>query len=142
MPFHCGLDWGGTSHAVCIIGGSGQVVARIEARYDAAGLAVMMAQLRRLAALSEVPIAIERPSGLIVDALVAVGHPVIPIHPNVLNACRPRYRAARGKSAPGSAHMLADILRTGGDRFRPLMPASDDIRALRALLRSRDDLMA
>ncbi|CAN5773279.1 hypothetical protein BH23PSE1_BH23PSE1_00740 [soil metagenome] len=38
--------------------------------------------------------------------------------------------------------MLADILRTGGHRFRPLMPASDDIKALRALVRGRDDLVA
>lgn len=142
MPFHGGLDWGGTSHAVCIIDGAGQVVLRLEARHDAAGLADMEAQLRRLAAPAEVPIAIERPSGLIVDALVAAGHPVIPIHPNVVKACRPRYRAAGGKSDPGDAYMLADILRTDGHRFRPLMPASDDIRALRALVRGRDDLVA
>jgi transposase len=38
--------------------------------------------------------------------------------------------------------MLADILRTDGHRFRPLMPASDDIKALRALVRARDDLVA
>ena len=142
MPFHGGLDWGGTSHAVCIIDSAGQIVVRIEARHDAAGLADMEAQLRRLAAPAEVPIAIERPSGLIVDALVAAGHPVIPIHPNVVKACRPRYRAAGAKSDPGDAYMLADILRTDGHRFRPLMPASDDIRALRALVRGRDDLVA
>lgn len=116
MAFHCGPDWSGTSHTVCIIDGVDQVVARIETRYDAAGL--------------------------IVDALVAIGHSVIPIHPNVLKACRPRYRAAGAKSDPGDAYMLADILRTDGHRFRPLMPASDDIRALRALVCGRDDLVA
>jgi transposase len=142
MPFHGGLDWGGTSHAVCIIDGAGQVVVRVEARHDAAGLADLIARLERVAKPAELPIAIERPSGLIVDALVEAGHPVIPIHPNVVKACRPRYRAAGGKSDPGDAYMLADILRTDGHRFRPLMPASDDIRALRALVRGRDDLLA
>jgi len=142
MPLHGGLDWGGTSHAVCIIDGTGQVVARLEASHDAAGLADMLARLRRLAPPAELPIAIERPSGLIVDALVAAGHPVVPIHPNVVKACRPRYRAAGGKSDPGDAAMLADILRTDGHRFRPLMPLSDDIKALRALVRGRDDLVA
>ena len=142
MPFHGGLDWGGTSHAVCIIDGAGQVVVRVEARHDAAGLADLIARLERVAKPAELPIAIERPSGLIVDALVEAGHPVIPIHPNVVKACRPRYRAAGGKSDPGDAYMLADILRTDGHRFRPLMPASDDIRALRALVRGRDDLVA
>jgi transposase len=66
----------------------------------------------------------------------------MPIHPNVVKACRPRYRAAAGKSDPGDAYMLADILRTDGHRFRALMPASDDIKALRALVRGRDDLLA
>ena len=142
MPYHGGLDWGGASHCICVIDGAGQVVTRIDARHDAAGLADMLARLRRIAAPADLPIAIERPSGLIVDALVEAGHPVIPIHPNVVKACRPRYRAAGGKSDPGDAYMLADILRTDGHRFRPLMPASDDIKALRALVRGRDDLVA
>ncbi len=38
--------------------------------------------------------------------------------------------------------MLADLLRTDGHRFRPLQPLSDQTRALRALVRSRDDLVA
>jgi transposase len=37
--------------------------------------------------------------------------------------------------------MLADILRTDGHRFRPLMAVSDEIKALRALVRGRDDLV-
>ncbi len=142
MPFHGGLDWGGASHAVCVIDGAGQVVARLKPRHDAADLADMLARLKRIAAPADLPIAIERPSGLIVDALVAAGHRVIPIHPNVVKACRPRYHAAGGKSDPGDAYMLADILRTDGHRFRPLMPASDEIKALRALVRGRDDLVA
>ena len=141
MPFHAGLDWGGTSHAVCVIDGTGRVVVRINATHDAAGLADMLARLRKVAPTSELPIAIERPSGLIVDALVQAGHPVIPIHPNVVRACRPRYRAAGGKSDASDAYMLADILRTDGHRLRPLMAACDDIRALRALVRGRHDLV-
>ena len=128
MPFHAGLDWGGASHSVCIIDGSGQLVAREQVRHDATGLAALLARLRAIAAPAELPIAIERPTGLLVDTLVEAGHPVIPIHPNVVKACRPRYRAASGKSDPGDAYMLADILRTDGHRFRPLTPASDDIR--------------
>ena len=142
MPFHAGLDWGGASHALCVIDGVGQVIVRLDVRHDAAGLADMVARLKRVAAPAELPIAIERPSGLVVDTLVEAGYPVIPIHPNVVKACRPRYRAAGGKSDPGDAFMLADILRTDGHRFRPLVPVSDDIRALRALVRGRDDLVA
>jgi transposase len=142
MPFHGGLDWGSAAHAVCVVDAAGQVVARIAARHDAAGLADMLARLRKIAPAAKLPIAIERPSGLVVDALVEAGHPVIPVHPNVVKACRPRYRASGGKSDPGDAYMLADILRTDGHRFRPLMPLSDEIKALRALVRGRDDLVA
>ena len=141
MPFHGGLDWGATSHAACVVDGQGQIVARVEARHDAGGLAELLARLRAVAPPAELPVAIERPSGLVVDALAAAGHPVVPIHPNVVKACRPRYRAAGGKSDPGDAYMLADVLRTDGHRFRPLTPASDEIKALRALVRARDDLV-
>jgi transposase len=141
MPFHAGLDWGGASHAACIVDETGRIVARLDVRHDATGLADMLARLKRVAPPAELPIAIERPSGLIVDALLAAGHPVIPIHPNVVKACRPRYRAAGGKSDPGDAYMLADILRTDGHRFRPLIAVSDEIKALRALVRGRDDLV-
>jgi transposase len=108
----------------------------------AAGLAELLAQLRALAPPSELPIAIERPSGLLVDTLVNAGHPVIPIHPNAVKASRPRYRAAISKSDSGDAYLLADLLRTDGHRFRPLRPLSDESRALRALVRTRDDLVA
>jgi len=141
VPYFGGLDWGNATHAICILDDTRQVVTRIDVRHDAAGLADMLAKLRRIAAPQDIPIAIERPSGLIVDALVQAGHTVVPIHPNVVKACRPRYRAAGGKSDPGDAYMLADILRTDGHRFRPLVPTSDEIRALRALVRGRDDMV-
>lgn len=142
MPCFGGLDWGGTGHAVCVVDGAGAAVLRLEIKHDAAGLAELCKRLAKLAPAGELPIAIERPSGLIVDALVEAGHPVVPIHPNVVKACRPRYRAAGGKSDPGDAFMLADILRTDGHRFRPLTPCSDEIKALRTLVRGRDDLVA
>lgn len=142
MAYFGGLDWGGAGHAVCVVDGTGTVVLSLEVTHDAAGLADLRRRLAKLAPAGALPIAIERPSGLIVDALVEAGHPVVPIHPNVVKACRPRYRAAGGKSDPGDAYMLADILRTDGHRFQPLTPCSDEIKALRALVRGRDDLVA
>jgi hypothetical protein len=105
-------------------------------------LSELKRRLARFDAPAELPVAIERPSGLIVDALGEAGHPVVPIHPNVVRASRPRYRAAGGKSDAGDAYLLADLLRADGHRFRPLAPCSDEIKALRALVRGRDDLVA
>jgi transposase len=141
MGYHAGLDWGGAVHAVCVVDEAGRIVVRFDVRHDAEGIAELIARLARIAPSAEMPIAIERPSGLLVDALLEAGYPVVAIHPNVVKACRPRYRAAAGKSDPGDAYILADILRTDGHRFRPLQPCSDEIRALRALVRSRDDLV-
>jgi transposase len=142
MAVHVGVDWGGGAHAVCVVDERGEIVARFEVKHDAAGLAELGRRLRKLAPAASLRIAIERPSGLLVDALVEAGFAVVPIHPNVVKASRPRYRAATGKCDRGDAYLLADLLRTDGHRFRALTAECDEIRALRALVRTRDDLVA
>jgi transposase len=142
MPRFAGIDWGGTAHAVCVVDERGRVAARFEAVHSADGLAELKRRLARFGAPADLPVAIERPSGLLVDALAEAGHPVVPIHPNAVKAARPRYRASGAKSDGGDAYLLADLLRTDGHRFAPLRPQSDDVRALRALVRGRDDLVA
>ena len=142
MSYSAGFDWGSTEHAVCVIDERGQVVLQAKVRHDADGLAAMLQQLAQIAPAAELPVAIERPSGVVVETLVAAGHPLVPIHPNVVKACRPRYRAAGGKHDAADAYLLADVLRTDAHRFRRLTPPSDAIKALRALVRTRDDLVA
>jgi len=136
---YAGLDWASQTHAVCVIDEHGSVHLQFEVNHDAAGLAELCRRLRSAAVTA---VAIERPSGLIVDALLEAGFSVVPIHPNVVKATRPRYRSHGGKSDASDAYLLADLLRTDGHRFKPLAPQSDDIRALRALVRGRDDLVA
>ena len=138
--FFAGLDWAVHTHAVCVIDAAGAVRERFEIVHDREGLAELMRRLSRFG--SSVRIAIERPSGLMVDALVEAGHQVFAIHPNAVKASRPRYRSHGGKSDASDAYVLADVLRTDGHRWAPLRPQSDSIRALRALVRSRDDLVA
>ena len=138
--FFVGLDWAVHTHAVCVIDSAGAVRERLEIAHDREGLAELMRRLARFGA--SVRIAIERPSGLIVDALVEAGHRVFPIHPNAVKASRPRYRSHGGKCDASDAYLLADLLRTDGHRWAALAPQSDSIRALRALVRSRDDLVA
>lgn len=137
-----GVDWGGGAHAVCVIDAGGQQLDRFVAGHDRDGLAALVLRLTQHGEPGAIRIAIERPSGLLVDALVAAGFLVVPIHPNVVKACRPRYRAVAAKSDPGDAFILADILRTDGHRLLALRPQSDAIKALRGLVRGRDDLVA
>jgi len=135
-----GLDWAVHTHAVCVVDAAGAVLDRFEVAHDHDGLAELMRRLARHG--HRLRIAIERPSGLIVDALVEASHEVFPIHPNAVKASRPRYRSHGAKSDASDAYLLADLLRTDGHRWRALVPQSDAIRALRALVRSRDDLVA
>jgi transposase len=74
-------------------------------------------------------------------SLMEAGFVVTPIPPNVVKACRPRYRAVSAKSDPGDAYILADIPRTDGHRPTALRPQSDAIKALRGLVRGRGDLV-
>lgn len=140
--YTAGLDWGSSEHATCVIDEQGRRVLQMQVPHTADGLTALLSALAKIAPADQLPVAIERPSGLVVETLTEAGHPVVPIHPNALKACRPRYRAAGGKSDPGDAYILADVLRTDGHRLRPVHPHSDEARALRARVRTRDDLVA
>ena len=140
--YFVGLDWAAREHAVCVVDEGGAIAARFSISHTKAGLVELTERLRKLAPPTALRISIERPSGLLVDTLVEGGFVVVPIHPNVVKASRPRYSAAQGKSDPGDAYLLADLLRTDGHRFRALGPLSDEIKALRGVVRVRDDLVA
>ena len=142
MTFFVGIDWASQTHAVCVLNAAGRLHWQGSVPHTAEGLAELLGRLRRFRARAALRVALERPSGLLVDTLVEAGFEVVPIHPNALKARRPRYSAAGGKSDPGDAFILADLLRTDGHRFRPRRAPSDDTRALRALVRGRDDLVA
>ena len=141
MRYFVGLDWASREHAICAVNQEGAIKARFTVEHSAAGMAELATQLRKLAPPGELAIAIERPTGLVVDTLVEGGFAVVPIHPNAVKASRPRYSAAQGKTDAGDAYLLADLLRTDGHRFRVLTPASDETKALRGLVRLRDDLV-
>jgi transposase len=142
MTYFVGLDWAQHEHAVWILDERGGTVGKVTVAHTAAGLAELAERLSKIAPPSELRVAIERPSGLLVDTLVEQGFTVVAIHPNAVKASRPRYSAAQGKTDLGDAYLLADLLRTDGHRFRALAPLSDETKALRGLVRVRDDLVA
>lgn len=142
MVWCVGIDWASEVHAVCVLDERGRVKRSWDTAHTGAGLQDLCKRLGALGEPRDVHVAIERPTGLLVDTLVEAGFVVVPLHPNAVKACRPRYSAAGGKDDRGDAYMLADILRTDGHRFRPLQPSSDEARALRAAVRTRDDLVA
>lgn len=134
-----GIDWASRAHELCVVDEQGAVVERFGFAHNERGISGALAWLAKLASASELPVAIERPDGLLVDRLLEAGHEVVPIHANAFHAARPRWEGAGGKSDPGDAYRLADLLRTDRHRLRPLRPLDQATRELQALVRLRDD---
>lgn len=137
-----GIDWASRAHELCVVDGEGAVVARFGFAHSERGINEALERLRRLGDPADLPVAIERPDGLLVDRLLEAGHPVVAIHANAFHAARPRWEAAGSKSDPGDAYRLADLLRTDRHRLRALTPLDRATRELRALVRLRDDHVA
>ena len=136
---YVGWDWASQNHDVTVVDEAGAIQARFAIGHDEASLDGVLRDLALLAAPGELPVAIERPDGIIVERLLAAGHPVVPVHPNAFHAARLRWGAARAKSDPADSYMLADFLRTDSHRLRRLRPLDPVTRELQALVRMRDD---
>jgi transposase len=136
---HVGWDWASQNHDVTVIDDAGAIRARFAIGHDEASVDGILRDLAQLAAPMELPVAIERPDGIILERLLAAGHPVEPIHPNSFQAARSRWGAGRAKSDPADSYMLADHLRADGHRLRRLRALDSTTRELQALVRMRDD---
>lgn len=136
----CGIDWAEGHHDVAISDSAGTVLAR--RRIDTG--VIGFTELEELFAAHShepgtVPVAIETDKNLLVVALQAAGHPVYPINPRAVARYRERYGQAGGKSDPGDARVLADILRTDVHRHRVMPRMSANALAIKALTRQHQE---
>jgi transposase len=138
---YVGIDWAADTHAVCIIEADGRVVDRFTISHSAEGFERLVGRLARRAEPGSLPVAIERPDGRLVDRLLEAGHPVVPVKPTAIKAWREAEVVSGAKSDPGDAKVIADYLRLRGQALRRLRPFSERTRALRAVVRSRSDLV-
>lgn len=134
-----GIDWASDNHAVCVVDGDGEALDRLTVAHTAAGLRRMTGLLtgHRVEA-----VAIERPDGPVVDALLAAGLSVYVIPPSQVRNLRGRYGSAGNKDDRFDAFVLADTLRTDRRRLTPLALDTEATTALRKLCRTRRDLVA
>jgi len=86
-----GLDWAKDDHVVAIVESAGQVSDRFTITHTGVGLAELA---KRLGKLGVTEIAIERPDGPVVTALLEAGLTVVVISPNQLKNLRSRYGSA------------------------------------------------
>ncbi|MES2865202.1 IS110 family transposase [Microbacterium profundi] len=134
-----GLDWARDDHAVSIVDHRGRELDRCMIEHTTDGLHSLLAFLARNNAAE---VAIERPDGPVIDALLDAGITVVVVSPNQVKNLRRRYGSAGNKDDRFDAYVLADTLRTDRARLRPLIPDRDDTTALRRACRARKDLVA
>jgi transposase len=134
-----GVDWASEKHDVLVADAGGERLLAATYDHTETGIAALC---RALVRLRVERVAIERPDGLLVERLLDSGLRVLAIHPNQVAAARARFRAAGGKSDRFDAFVLCELARTDHHRFRLLEPDRDDTKALRAMTRAREDLVA
>jgi transposase len=135
---YAGIDWATRTHAVCVVDHTGAVRARFQVPNTGKSFTGLC---KRLAKLAVATVAIERPDGPLVEAMLDAGLRVVVITPRQVKALRSRYTASGAKSDPADAYLLADVLRTDGHRLAALTQDSDPTKILRALSRTRKDLV-
>ncbi len=139
-PTECfgGVDWATDAHAVCVVDAQGRVIVHFDVAHSAEGLSELCGRVRRAGARR---VAIERPDGPVVDALLAAGLEVVVVTSRSVKALRERYGTSGNKSDRSDAYVLADCLRTDGHRWRSLEPDSPATVTLRGHVRARKDLV-
>ena len=140
--FYVGIDWAAETHAVCVLDDGGLVASSFTIAHTVDGFADLARRLARLSGAPErVPVAIERPDGRLVDVLLEAGHPVVPVKPNAIKAWRDAEVLSGAKSDDGDAEVIAEYLRLRAHKLRVAIPYSSETKALRTVVRTRDDLV-
>jgi transposase len=139
--FFVGIDWAAASHAVCVLDAAGRRVATFTIDHTADGFTSLIRRLTRLGEVEQIAVGIERPDGRLVDVLLEAGLVVVPVSPNAIKTWREAEAGSGAKSDAGDAHVIADYLRCRAGRLDPVMPYSAQTKALRTVVRTRDDLV-
>ena len=139
--FFTGIDWAAETHAVCVMGHSGKIVAQFTIRHSADGIAGLLRRLARFGDPAGMQVAIERPNGRLVDLLLEAGHPVVPVKPNAIKAWRDGEVLSGAKSDAGDAAVIAEYLRLRQHKLTVAVPYSGQTTALRTVTRTRGDLV-
>lgn len=140
--FYVGIDWAAETHAVCVLDATGRIRAQFTIGHTAAGFADLLRRLARLTGdPAEVAVGIERPDGRLVDVLLEAGYPVVPVSPNAIKTWREGEVLSGAKSDAGDAAVIAEYLRLRAHRLQPATPYTAETKALRTVVRTREDIV-
>ncbi len=141
--FFAGIDWGKSSHQVCVIDPEGSVVGEKSFRHTGTGLFEMSQWMREVSGPEscDMALAIEVNHGPVVETLCEQGFMVYSINPKQLDRFRDRFCVSGAKDDRKDALVLASALRTDRRHFRHVEPQNPDVIVLRELTRTREELV-
>jgi transposase len=137
-----GIDWATQAHEVLVLDRARKILGRRTVPNTTAGHEALIRWLLELAGgvPERIAVAIERPDGLLVEALLDHLIAVYAINPKQLDRFRDRYSAAGAKDDRRDALVLADALRTDSHAFHRVVVQTSDVVALRGFVREDDAL--
>lgn len=140
MSFTCGIDWAEVHHDVALVDEQGSVIAHARIATGASGFTRLLELVAQHGGNpEETEVAIETDKNLLVVALAGAGFTIYPINPRAVARYRERHSQAGGKSDPGDAVVLANILRTDRHLHRTLPAISEEALAVKALARQHQE---
>ena len=140
-----GNDWAEDHHDIEIQDDTGRRLVRRRFPEGVAGIAVLHGligdHLAESAEPDQVLVGIETDRGPWVQALIAAGYTVYPINPLQVARYRERHGTAGGKSDPGDAHVLAEIVRLDRAHHRPAAGDSTVAEQVRLVARAHQNMI-
>jgi len=137
-----GVDWGTVEHMVNVADvGAVRAHERVVA-HTGDGVGAFVAWLTQLAggSLARVAVAIEKPRGAVIEALLERGAAVFSVNPKQLDRFRDRFSPAGAKDDRLDAQTLRSALQTDRPYFRRLAVDEPLVIRVRELSRARDVL--
>jgi transposase len=137
-----GIDWAEAHHDVCVLDHEGGVLIKGRVPDGVEGVSRLHAMVSEHAQEpGEVIVGIEIDRGLLVAALVGAGYHVYAVNPFAVSRYRDRHASSRGKSDPGDAKVLADLVRTDRRNHREISADTDLAEAIKILARTHQSLV-
>jgi transposase len=139
-----GIDWATETHHVFVSDDRGQKLGEKSFPHSGEGLVAMQDYILSLTGSTpdKVFVAIEVPSGPVVESVMERGFRLHSINPKQLDRFRDRFSPAGAKDDSRDAEVLGSGLRTDPHCFRPLAPLDPVVIELREWSRIAEDLTA
>lgn len=137
-----GNDWAEEHHDVVVMDAQGKKLAGRRLPEGIEGIRAFHALIGAHAEdPGQVSIGIETDRGLWANALVAAGYLVYAVNPKAASRYRERHHLGGGKSDPGDAKMLADLVRTDAHNHRLIAGDTTQVESIKVLARAHQSLI-